>query len=87
MNCPHASRVILGCRYFDLAIFLKIALVSCNGDDDVIAIVQRMAADRVGLLSLKRGLRARLQALPAWNVVAHTRAMEEAFFKMAADPH
>jgi hypothetical protein len=37
MNCPHASCVILGCRYFDLAIFLKIALVSCNGDDDVIA--------------------------------------------------
>lgn len=60
-------------------------VASC--DDDVIAIVQRMAADRVGLLSLKRGLRARLQDLPAWNVVAHTRAMEEAFFKMAADLH
>lgn len=59
-------------------------VASC--DDDVIAIAQRMAADRAALLSLKRGLRARLQALPAWNVVAHTRALEEAFCQIAADP-
>ena len=53
-----------------------------RSEDDVVAIAQRMAADRVGLLSLKRGLRARLQALPAWDVVAHTRAMEGAFEAM-----
>ena len=36
-----------------------------QSEDDVVDIAQRMAADRVGLLSLKRGLHARLQALPA----------------------
>ncbi len=51
-------------------------------DEDYVAIALRMAADRQGLLELKRGLRRRLQSLPGWDVVAHTRAMEAAFWKM-----
>jgi len=47
-----------------------------QGDDDYVAIAQRMTADREALLALKQGLRQRLQALPAWDVVAHTRAFE-----------
>jgi hypothetical protein len=31
------------------------------------------------MLNLKRALRGRLRALPGWDVVAHTRAMEAAF--------
>ncbi len=51
-------------------------------EEDYVAIALRMAADRQGLLELKRGLRRRLQSLPGWDVVAHTRAMEAAFWKM-----
>lgn len=47
-------------------------------DDAYVAIAQRMASDRASLLALKRGMRQRMQALPAWNAVAHTRAMEAA---------
>ena len=46
-------------------------------DDDYVAIAQRMASDRKALLALKKGLRARLQNTPAWDVVAHTRALEQ----------
>ena len=49
-----------------------------QNDDAYVAIAQRMASDRVSLLALKRGLRQRMQELPAWNAVAHTRAMEAA---------
>jgi len=52
-------------------------------DDDYVAIAQRMAADRQALLRLKSGLRARLQALPAWDAVAHTRAVEAAIAQAA----
>jgi protein O-GlcNAc transferase len=51
-------------------------------DEEYVAIAVRMAADRKRLLELKRGLRQRLQSLPGWDVVAHTRAMEAAFEKM-----
>lgn len=47
-------------------------------DDAYVAIAKRMAADRKALLALKKGLRKRLQALPAWDVVVHTRAFEAA---------
>jgi protein O-GlcNAc transferase len=46
-----------------------------------VALAQRMAADRPALLALKRGLRQRQQALPAWDPVAHTRAMEKVFIQ------
>jgi predicted O-linked N-acetylglucosamine transferase (SPINDLY family) len=46
-------------------------------DDDFVAIAQRVSVDRQALLSLKRGLRQRLRALPAWDVVLHTRAFED----------
>lgn len=54
-------------------------------DDDYVAIAQSMAADRTALLSLKRGLRARLQARPGWDPLAHTRAMEAALWQMGAE--
>lgn len=53
-------------------------------EDAYVATAQSMAADRTALLQLKRGLRARLQALAGWDVVAHTRAMEAAFEEMLA---
>lgn len=49
-----------------------------QSDDEYVAIAQRMAADRGALLTLKAGFRARLQALPAWNPVQHTRHLEAA---------
>lgn len=49
-----------------------------HSDDDYVAIAQRMATDRQALLTLKAGLRARLQAQPAWDPVQHTRAFEAA---------
>ena len=47
-------------------------------DDDYVAIAKLMASDRKALLALKKGLRERLQKIPAWDVVAHTRALEQA---------
>ncbi|WP_281812962.1 hypothetical protein [Limnohabitans sp. MORI2] len=47
-------------------------------DDDYVAIAQKMASNRKTLLALKKGLRKRLQTNPAWDVKAHTRAMEQA---------
>jgi predicted O-linked N-acetylglucosamine transferase (SPINDLY family) len=47
-------------------------------DDDYVAIAKKMASDRKALLTLKKGLRKRLQANPAWDVKAHTRAIEHA---------
>ncbi len=52
-------------------------------EDDYVEIAERMAADRQALLVLKRGLRSRLQQLAAWDPVAHTRALEDAFLAMA----
>ena len=53
-------------------------------EDDYVQTAVRMAADRQGLLALKRGLRARLLQLEAWDPVAHTRALEQSFCCMAA---
>ncbi len=52
-------------------------------ETDYLETAVRMAGDRQALLKLKRGLRARLLALEAWDPVAHTRSMEEAFLAMA----
>lgn len=50
---------------------------------DYLETAVRMAGDRQALLELKRGLRARLLELEAWNPVAHTRALEDALLIMA----
>jgi len=52
-------------------------------DDDYVAIARRMAEDRKALLKLKKGLRERLQGLPAWDAVRHTRAFEAALLQAA----
>jgi predicted O-linked N-acetylglucosamine transferase (SPINDLY family) len=52
-------------------------------DDDYVAIAKKMASDRKALLALKKGLRKRLQANPAWDVKAHTRAIEHALLTSA----
>lgn len=53
------------------------------GDDaGYVAIACAQVADRAGLLALKRTLRQRLLAQPAWDVRAHTRALESAFLAM-----
>ena len=52
-------------------------------DDDYVAIARRMAEDRKALLKLKKGLRERLQGLPAWDTVRHTRAFETALLQAA----
>ena len=51
-------------------------------DDDYVAIAKRMAADRKALLNLKKGLRGRLVAASGWNIVAHTRALEQAVLSL-----
>lgn len=53
-----------------------------ESDDDYVAIAQRMAADRKALIALKKGLRKRLQALPAWDPRQHTRHFEAALMQM-----
>ena len=50
-------------------------------DDDYVAIARRMAEDSKALLKLKKGLRERLQGLPAWDAVRHTRAFEAALLQ------
>lgn len=55
-------------------------------DDGYVAIAKAMASDRKALLKLKQGLRARLQNRPAWDVVAHTRAIESAI-QLVASTH
>lgn len=49
-----------------------------NDDDNYVEIAVRMASDTKSLLALKSGMRQRLQGLPAWDIVAHTRAFEDA---------
>lgn len=48
-------------------------------DHAYIAKAKQMASDRLGLLVLKKGMRMRLQSLPAWNAATHTRAVEAAW--------
>ena len=56
-----------------------------GSDEDYVEIAARMASDRKGLLKLKAGLRARLQAAPAWNIDQYTRDMEQALRTMWID--
>lgn len=51
-----------------------------KNDEDFVALALRMTSDRQALLSLKRGLRQRLLACPAWDIAAHTRAFEQLIF-------
>jgi len=46
-------------------------------EDDFVAIAQSKSNDRKALLDLKKGLRAHIQALPAWDVARHTREFED----------
>ena len=46
-------------------------------DESYVQTAIRMAADRQTLLALKRGLRARLQSLPAWDSAAFTQAFQQ----------
>jgi predicted O-linked N-acetylglucosamine transferase (SPINDLY family) len=50
-----------------------------DDDEGYVRAAVQMAQDRSALLVLKRGLRDRLKTRRAWDVVAHTRAMERAF--------
>jgi predicted O-linked N-acetylglucosamine transferase (SPINDLY family) len=51
-------------------------------DADYVRIAAAMARDRQALLSLKRGLRERLQACPAWDIDQYTRDFEGALRQM-----
>ena len=53
-----------------------------DDDEGYVRVAVQMAQDRLVLLALKRGLRSRLKAQRGWDVVAHTRAMEQAFEEM-----
>jgi predicted O-linked N-acetylglucosamine transferase (SPINDLY family) len=53
-----------------------------SDDEGYVRIAVQMAQDRAALLALKRGLRERLKTRRGWDVVAHTRAMEQAFAEM-----
>jgi predicted O-linked N-acetylglucosamine transferase (SPINDLY family) len=56
-----------------------------DSDEAYVETAARMAADRQALLQLKAGLRARLQAAPAWNINHYTRDMERALRSMWTD--
>lgn len=51
-------------------------------DEAYVAIAQRMSSDRKALHQLKKGLRKRLQNNTAWDVVQHTRHLEDAIQAM-----
>jgi predicted O-linked N-acetylglucosamine transferase (SPINDLY family) len=51
-------------------------------DADYVRIASSMARDRQALLTLKRGLRERLQAAPAWDIDQYTRDFEAALRQM-----
>ncbi len=52
-------------------------------DDDYVVIAQRVASDRHALLKLKRGLREDLLQRKAWDVVAHTQALQALIISLA----
>jgi predicted O-linked N-acetylglucosamine transferase (SPINDLY family) len=56
-----------------------------DSDEAYVDTAARMASDRQGLMHLKAGLRARLQAAPAWNIEEYTRDMERALRAMWTD--
>jgi predicted O-linked N-acetylglucosamine transferase (SPINDLY family) len=45
----------------------------------------RQGADRAGLLALKRGMRARLLAAPAWDIDRYTRDLQAALRRIWQD--
>ncbi len=51
-------------------------------DAAYVEVARRLAADRAALLALKRGLRARLQAAPAWDVATYRRDFNLAMLGM-----
>ncbi len=53
-----------------------------DDDEGYVRVAVQMAQDRAALLALKCGLRERLKTRRGWDVVAHTRAMEQAFVEM-----
>jgi predicted O-linked N-acetylglucosamine transferase (SPINDLY family) len=53
-----------------------------ESDADYVRIAASMARDRQALLALKRGLRERLQAAPAWDIDQYTRDFENALRQM-----
>jgi protein O-GlcNAc transferase len=53
-----------------------------ESDADYVRIAAAMARDRQALLSLKQGLRHRLQAVPAWNIDQYTRDFESLLRQM-----
>jgi predicted O-linked N-acetylglucosamine transferase (SPINDLY family) len=53
-----------------------------ESDADYVRIASSMARDRQALLALKRGLRERLQAAPAWDIDQYTRDFETALRQM-----
>ena len=53
-----------------------------ESDADYVRIAATMAKDRQTLLTLKQGLRKRLEALPAWDVDQYTRDFENALRQM-----
>ncbi len=53
-----------------------------KSDADYVRIAASMAKDRKALLTLKQGLRERLEALSAWDVDQYTRDFEKALRKM-----
>ncbi len=54
-------------------------------DAGYVRIAVKQARNRQALLALKQGLRARLQSLPAWDVVQHTRNLEAALEAMCME--
>jgi predicted O-linked N-acetylglucosamine transferase (SPINDLY family) len=53
-----------------------------SDDADYVARAVRLAADRQALLALKRGLRKRLLAQPAWDVDAYAHDFQKALRQM-----
>lgn len=53
-----------------------------TNDDEYVAIAVAHAKDRQALLTLKQNPRARQLNRVAWDVTAHTRALEEALLRM-----
>ncbi|RFO98649.1 hypothetical protein DIC66_01825 [Rhodoferax lacus] len=56
-----------------------------DDDADYVRIAVQQASNRKALLTLKKGLRKRLQGRPAWDVVQHTRNLEAAIEQMCAE--
>jgi predicted O-linked N-acetylglucosamine transferase (SPINDLY family) len=53
-----------------------------DSDADYVALAVRHGSDRAGLLALKRGMRARLLATPAWDIDRYTQDLQAALRKI-----